>query len=175
MQHNNAPQKMKPSTNTMNGNKMSANNKPKTMLDDDLYGHNLSANPYNWTEEEVVAWIKHIGYAQYMDLFHEQHVNGEALLALTKDEFGQIGIYALGHTKNILSKIEKLKKFAAKFKPKDPYNDNDVVCTFISSKTHSNYKTTKRNHSPHHILLINAIIGHRIQKHVCFLHIAFCS
>eukprot|EP00484_Ammonia_sp_Unknown_P030225 CAMPEP_0197030160 /NCGR_PEP_ID=MMETSP1384-20130603/9449_1 /TAXON_ID=29189 /ORGANISM="Ammonia sp." /LENGTH=738 /DNA_ID=CAMNT_0042459451 /DNA_START=191 /DNA_END=2407 /DNA_ORIENTATION=+ len=92
---------------------------------DDIMGHGLSPNPYKWTEEEVVQWIKHIGYSQYAELFTQEHVNGEALLALTKDEFGQLGIYALGHTKNILSKIQLLAKAATKFKPRDPYTDND--------------------------------------------------
>ena len=99
----------------------------KTDDQDDIRGHGLSPNPYKWTEEEVSAWIKYIGHAQYSELFTQEHVNGEALLALNKDEFGQLGIYALGHTKNILNKIQLLAKSAQKYKPRDPFDDNDFV------------------------------------------------
>eukprot|EP01084_Bolivina_argentea_P103069 184636_1 len=140
-QNHNVPQKMNPKMNGKTGNKphhptdskshskslsASVSNNVKTGDDmDDIRGHGLSPNPYKWTEDEVSQWIKHIGYAQYMELFTQEHVNGEALLALTKDEFGQLGIYALGHTKNILNKIQLLQKSAAKYKPRDPFNETD--------------------------------------------------
>eukprot|EP01083_Nonionella_stella_P262928 893644_1 len=141
-QNNNAPQKMNQSHSSKNGNNklnssngklsisQSASAVGSTNIDnnqstDDILGHNLPPNPYKWTEEEVSTWIKYIGYSQYMELFTQEHVNGEALLALNKDEFGQLGIYALGHTKNILNKIQLLQKSAIKYKPRDPFTDNN--------------------------------------------------
>ena len=112
------------SKNGLNKSSMNNNNN-KSSDDDDIRGHGLNPNPYKWTEEEVCSWIKYIGYAQYCELFTQEHVNGEALLALTKDEFGQLGIYALGHTKNILNKIQLLNKSSIKYKPRDPFDDND--------------------------------------------------
>ena len=128
---------MNPSPSSKSNGKNELNNKTNAISqasnhghnkdEDDIRGHGLSANPYKWSEEEVSEWIKFIGYAQYCELFTQEHVNGEALLALSKDEFGQLGIYALGHTKNILNKIQLLAKSAAKFKPRDPFDDNDFV------------------------------------------------
>merc|ERR1712154_35997 len=97
----------------------SSNANTTAMAMDDIL-HGLPPNPYKWSEEEVAEWIKECDYSQYMELFTQQHVNGEALLALNKDDFGELGIYALGHTKNILNKIQKLQKYAMKYKARDP-------------------------------------------------------
>jgi len=131
---NNAPQKMdsaNPSTTKLNGKSPSNKNgklngaSTGSTATDDIRG-SLPADPYKWSEEEVAQWIGHIGYAQYADVFLQEHVNGEALLALTKDEFGQLGIYTLGHTKNILSKMAMLNKVAAKYKPMDAFVEENV-------------------------------------------------
>merc|ERR1712232_141634 len=63
----------------------------------------------SWNMTAVLQWPSSIGLAQYRDVFRENEINGSVLLELGVDDLDYMGIRALGHRKELLKQVEKLK------------------------------------------------------------------
>ena len=64
-----------------------------------------------WSEEEVADWVYNIGYSSesgpgelsaYAELFRDHHITGRRLFRLNGDDLLQIGIFAVGHRRDLL-------------------------------------------------------------------------
>jgi sterile alpha motif and leucine zipper-containing kinase AZK len=70
-----------------------------------------------WTEEDVADWVYDIGHSEngpgeihvYAELFKDNHISGRRLFLLTADDLLQIGIFSVGHRREILKEIDDLK------------------------------------------------------------------
>ncbi|KAI1821006.1 protein kinase regulator Ste50 [Xylaria intraflava] len=80
------------------------------------YGHRRSANHLpetiisEWTAEECADFIAAIGLPQYSDMFTENEIVGEALVALLHDDLKSMGVASVGHRLTILKSVYDVKK-----------------------------------------------------------------
>ena len=58
---------------------------------------------------DVADWLERRGFAQYIEMFARNDVNGETLLTLTDQDLQSIGIASLPERRALLSEIEKLR------------------------------------------------------------------
>ena len=64
----------------------------------------------NWTVKDVINFLHNIGIRDYDTTFYTNHINGQTLLQLKNEEMkNELGIRSLGHRKQILSSIDKLR------------------------------------------------------------------
>jgi sterile alpha motif and leucine zipper-containing kinase AZK len=66
-----------------------------------------------WTQQDVADWVVSLGLpelTQYADLFVKNNITGKRLFMLTGDDLLQIGILSVGHRRELLDEIGKLKK-----------------------------------------------------------------
>ncbi|KAK4169401.1 protein STE50 [Cladorrhinum sp. PSN259] len=63
-----------------------------------------------WTAEECADFIASIGVQQYADIFLENEIVGEALVALQHDDLKSMGINSVGHRLTILKSVYDVKK-----------------------------------------------------------------
>ncbi|KAL2164276.1 hypothetical protein VTH06DRAFT_3492 [Thermothelomyces fergusii] len=63
-----------------------------------------------WTAEECADFIASIGLQQYSDLFIENEIVGEALVALQHEDLKAMGINSVGHRLTILKSVYDVKK-----------------------------------------------------------------
>lgn len=68
-----------------------------------------------WNMRYVILWINTIGYSRYADIFKKNQINGKLLLDLVINDLRDIGIKSVTDQKNILGKINKLKKKRFKY------------------------------------------------------------
>ena len=57
----------------------------------------------------IQDWLKEIGLEQYVDLFNQNNIDENTLLALSEDNLKELGIESLGHRKQIMEAISKIK------------------------------------------------------------------
>ena len=62
------------------------------------------------TVSDVCEWVKKIGMSQYADMFAEEGVDGQVLLALRREDLPDLGIEKPLHQTKLLVKINELKK-----------------------------------------------------------------
>ncbi|SPO03056.1 related to MAP kinase pathway-interacting Ubc2 [Cephalotrichum gorgonifer] len=80
------------------------------------YGHRSSADRLpetiisEWTADECADFISTIGLEQYSDIFIENEIVGEALIALLHDDLKSMGINSVGHRLTILKSVYDVKK-----------------------------------------------------------------
>ncbi|PKS13315.1 hypothetical protein jhhlp_000086 [Lomentospora prolificans] len=63
-----------------------------------------------WTADETADFISTIGLQQYSDVFIENDIVGEALIALLHDDLKSMGINSVGHRLTILKSVYDVKK-----------------------------------------------------------------
>uniref|UniRef100_T1J6E6 ADP-ribosyl cyclase/cyclic ADP-ribose hydrolase n=1 Tax=Strigamia maritima TaxID=126957 RepID=T1J6E6_STRMM len=68
----------------------------------------ISENVREWDIKDVIAWINHIGFAQFEGEFKTNCVNGEALLILTEEDLKAIGLNSI-RSKSFMNELNKLK------------------------------------------------------------------
>lgn len=61
-----------------------------------------------WTVDEVADWLVAIKMSDYKNDFLENEISGEHLIALTKDDLGELGVKRLGHKMTILKAVQNL-------------------------------------------------------------------
>lgn len=70
----------------------------------------LPPTPGTWTTAQVAIWLKSVGFAQYVDNFVENEIEGSHLLELGKNDLKEdLEIARLGHRMSILKAIESLR------------------------------------------------------------------
>ncbi|KJE91476.1 hypothetical protein CAOG_02606 [Capsaspora owczarzaki ATCC 30864] len=67
---------------------------------------------HQWTAEDVAQWMGANGFAEYIPLFQENDIDGEALLALDHETLGSMSITSAGRRLRILRAIATLSLFA---------------------------------------------------------------
>ncbi|KAK0736812.1 hypothetical protein B0T21DRAFT_287439 [Apiosordaria backusii] len=89
---------------------------PSTEHTPTTYGYRSSADRLpetiisEWTAEECADFIASIGVQQYADVFLENEIVGEALVALQHDDLKSMGINSVGHRLTILKSVYDVKK-----------------------------------------------------------------
>ncbi|KAK4639276.1 Mitogen-activated protein kinase adapter protein MST50 [Podospora bellae-mahoneyi] len=89
---------------------------PSTEHTPTTYGYRSSADRLpetiisEWTAEECADFIASIGVQQYADIFLENEIVGEALVALQHDDLKSMGINSVGHRLTILKSVYDVKK-----------------------------------------------------------------
>ncbi|KAG6004378.1 hypothetical protein E4U21_001141 [Claviceps maximensis] len=63
-----------------------------------------------WNADECADFVTTIGLPQYADMFVENEIVGEALVALQHDDLKSMGIASVGHRLSILKKVYDVKK-----------------------------------------------------------------
>uniref|UniRef100_UPI00358F5B52 mitogen-activated protein kinase kinase kinase 20-like isoform X2 n=1 Tax=Myxine glutinosa TaxID=7769 RepID=UPI00358F5B52 len=79
-------------------------------------GVSADIDVYKWTEDDVADWISQLCHtsdgnpdlAVYAELFKQQHITGQRLLVLSRQDLNAIGIPFLGHVLHLKKAIEKL-------------------------------------------------------------------
>ncbi|KAI3337641.1 protein kinase regulator Ste50 [Xylariaceae sp. AK1471] len=80
------------------------------------YGHRSSVDRLpetiitEWTVDECADFIATIGLQQYSDLFVDNQIVGEALVALLHDDLKSMGVTSVGHRLTILKSVYDVKK-----------------------------------------------------------------
>ena len=65
-----------------------------------------------WTEQDVLDWLFTLQdgqLAEYAMLFERHHINGRSLFLLKEEDLLQIGLLSLGHRKQLMEELDKLK------------------------------------------------------------------
>uniref|UniRef100_A0A673HIB7 WD repeat, SAM and U-box domain-containing protein 1 n=1 Tax=Sinocyclocheilus rhinocerous TaxID=307959 RepID=A0A673HIB7_9TELE len=63
-----------------------------------------------WSEEDVLAWLREEGLEAVIDMFKSNNIDGEELLSLTKETLSsELHIESLGLRSKVMKKIEELK------------------------------------------------------------------
>src|SRR5829696_8376025 len=57
---------------------------------------------------DVSDWLTELGLSQYVQLFAENHVDGQLLRTITGEDLREIGVTSFGHRKTILQAIARL-------------------------------------------------------------------
>ncbi|CAD8062246.1 unnamed protein product [Paramecium sonneborni] len=69
----------------------------------------------DWNIDEVCTWLDQLGLSQYQETFKQNHMIGQTLHDLTDKELKEeLGIFILGHRKQILQQIMMHKKYYIK-------------------------------------------------------------
>ncbi|KAF2017270.1 Pkinase-domain-containing protein [Aaosphaeria arxii CBS 175.79] len=63
----------------------------------------------NWDENKVGDWLKRINCAQYVDLFKQNHINGENLMEMDQSHLKDMGIKKVGDRVRIGSQAKQLR------------------------------------------------------------------
>ncbi|KAJ4336717.1 ATP binding [Ascochyta clinopodiicola] len=63
----------------------------------------------NWDEDKVVDWLKRISCAQYIELFRQNHINGENLMEMDQTHLRDMGIKKVGDRVRIGSQAKQLR------------------------------------------------------------------
>lgn len=69
-----------------------------------------------WDEEEVADWVYSLGKGQrtdlagYAELFAKNHISGKRLFLLTDSDLLQIGVLSVGHQRELMDEIERLRQ-----------------------------------------------------------------
>jgi hypothetical protein len=69
-------------------------------------------HPLHWNYNLVGHWLREEGFQSHVQLFEEQHVDGEVLLRLTESDLKEspMNISKIGDIKKITASINKLKE-----------------------------------------------------------------
>ena len=68
------------------------------------------ANLTSWSVDDVCQWLMEQGLGQFIDVFQENLVDGECLMALDNSLLKEdLGISALGHRNRIMKRVGELK------------------------------------------------------------------
>ncbi|KAI9698787.1 MAG: Adaptor for signal transduction [Candelina mexicana] len=62
-----------------------------------------------WTAEEVINFVSNLGLQQYTEIFLDNEIVGEALIALKHEELKEMGITSVGHRLTILKSVYDVK------------------------------------------------------------------
>ncbi|KAF1360076.1 Ste11-type MAPKK kinase [Lizonia empirigonia] len=63
----------------------------------------------NWDEDKVIDWLKRINCAQYIELFRQNHINGENLMEMDQTHLRDMGIKKVGDRVRIGSQAKQLR------------------------------------------------------------------
>ena len=75
--------------------------------------HKQHANVGDKTVKEVAKWVANdIGLPMYKDAFEGNHIDGDALKVLDKDDLIDLGIKSVGHRIKILTAIASIQQVA---------------------------------------------------------------
>ena len=73
------------------------------------------ANLTSWSVDDVTQWLIQKDLGKFMDIFRDNLVDGECLMALDNTLLKEdLGINALGHRSRIMKRVNELK---ASFEP----------------------------------------------------------
>jgi hypothetical protein len=84
-------------TPTTYGYRSSADRLPETIISE-------------WTADECADFVASIGLQQYADIFLENEIVGEALIALQHEDLKAMGLNSVGHRLTILKSVFDVKK-----------------------------------------------------------------
>jgi len=100
-------------------------------------------NPMTWSVRKVGEWLKDQDLERMQYTFAAQHVNGEMLLNLTRDDLTQLGVRAPNTQREVLTKIDIHRQSAELARilpaedphlPRDPRTWGvDMVCAWLAS------------------------------------------
>ncbi|AEO57920.1 hypothetical protein MYCTH_2304698 [Thermothelomyces thermophilus ATCC 42464] len=136
--HGSSPIATDVETSPIDSDPQSAEHTPTT------YGYRSSADRLpetiisEWTAEECADFIASIGLQQYSDIFIENEIVGEALVALQHEDLKAMGINSVGHRLTILKSVYDVKK--AQDVPIEP--DHYMPLT-AETQAQSSYATLK--------------------------------
>lgn len=84
---------------------------PTTQGWGDREGRSPTGKIPQWNEDQVADYISSLGPSlrPYSQIFAEELINGEALIALRHDELKELGVHSLGHRLTILKAVYELK------------------------------------------------------------------
>jgi hypothetical protein len=108
--HNSSPIATDLETSPIDSDPPSAEHTPTT------YGYRTSADRLpetiisEWTADECADFIASIGLQQYADIFLENEIVGEALIALQHEDLKAMGLNSVGHRLTILKSVYDVKK-----------------------------------------------------------------
>lgn len=68
----------------------------------------LASDPSLWSNDEVCAWLRHVGFGEFMAPFNTARITGRELLALDHATLSGLGIVKLGERKRLLKAIAAL-------------------------------------------------------------------
>ncbi|KAJ4312177.1 ATP binding [Neodidymelliopsis sp. IMI 364377] len=63
----------------------------------------------HWDEDKVIDWLKRINCAQYIELFRQNHINGENLMEMDQTHLRDMGIKKVGDRVRIGSQAKQLR------------------------------------------------------------------
>ena len=58
---------------------------------------------------DIAAWLRGLGLEQYAPAFAENHIRPELLPELTSDDLKELGVASVGHRREILAAIARLR------------------------------------------------------------------
>lgn len=69
-------------------------------------------NVIEWTPNDVVAWLKETGHAEYANLFYKHEIDGKVLLMLKEEDLKSdiMNINKIGAIKKIYLAIKQLQR-----------------------------------------------------------------
>ncbi|XP_071943611.1 uncharacterized protein [Antedon mediterranea] len=62
-----------------------------------------------WQPEDVADWLVSLKLGEYRDSFLENEISGEHLMALSKDDFSELGVTRIGHRLTIEKNLRKIR------------------------------------------------------------------
>ncbi len=57
---------------------------------------------------DVAAWLRGLGLEQYVQLFHDNDIDGEILRGMTAEDLKELGISSFGHRRRLFNAITAL-------------------------------------------------------------------
>ena len=113
-------------------------------------------DPYGWSVEEVLQYLKSIGFNEYVQTFEENLIDGKVLFDLDDKDLLEMGMDSIGHRKKLLQNCElylqTLKKNNKSFTPRkhsknlyeeeESYNNKTTPFNFLDSSHHSKQLTS---------------------------------
>ncbi len=78
---------------------------------------------------DVASWLRDLGLERYQDAFRENDVSAEVLCDLTAEDLEGLGVVSIGHRRQLLVAIAKLRADAGSSEPVRPTIDDHLAST----------------------------------------------
>jgi len=70
----------------------------------------LQKPPSQWTNDDVLEWLEHVGLPQYQDNFKDQYIDGRQLIQLKTQDLKDVGVVKQVHVRKMVRELKDLKR-----------------------------------------------------------------